>query len=171
MDNKTFYYNRLLYLFNVKLTGVFCGLLIIGCLYLSVFSQINFMLLAIITLVASYTIWNCFISKSNSQSVTIGEDKISFYALGRTDSYMIDQIQKIRIREFPTGGRMYIRINDHGLFKGRYWVHFGKFEEGKILMKKLLDIEYAIHPDSLKARARRINTEFINQRKTQNRKS
>lgn len=166
MNEKTFSYNPLQYLFNVTLTGIFCGAVVLGCIYLIVFSSISPVLLSVIALVALYTMWNCFISKSNSASVTVSDDVISFTSFGRTDTYIINDIDTIRIREFPTGGKMYIRINDYGLRKGRYWIHFSKFEDGKTLMKKLLDIEYAIHPDSLKARARTVNTNFMKLKKS-----
>lgn len=165
MNTKTFYYDKLLYFIDVKVTGIFCGIIILACLYLGIVGIVSRALVGLIALVALYTFWNCFIAKSTSQIVSINQQEIIFSALGREDHYPLTDIKKIRVREFPTGGKMYIRINNYGLNKGRYWIQFKKFNDSQELMKRVLDIEYHIHPDTLKARARRVNTEYLELKK------
>lgn len=161
MQTKIFSYDKLLFFFDVKLTGGFSGIITVVCLYLGIVGRVNRGILFFIALIAFYTFWNSFIGKCNTQQVKISETTLSFESLGREDSYKIDEIKKIRVREFPTGGKMYIRINDYNLLKGRYWVQFKKFNDGQDLMRQILDIEYKIHPETLKARARRVNTQYL----------
>lgn len=165
MEGKKYHYDKLLFLFDVKITGGFCLLIVFVCLYLAIRGIVNAPLMIIAAIIAFYTMWNSFIAKTNTQIVTINDQAISFYAFGREDVYELADIKKLRIREFPTGGKMYIRINDYGLMQGRYWIQFKKFSDGPELFKKFLDIEYELHPDTLKARARRVNTEYLEMEK------
>ena len=56
---------------------------------------------------------------------------------------------------------MYIRINDSSLFKGRYWLQTRVMTDGRELFQRICDLEFRIHPDTLKARARRVNSEYL----------
>ena len=51
-------------------------------------------------------------------------------------------------------------MNGGGLLKGRYWLNTRNYNDGQELFRLLLDMEYEKHPESLKARARRVNTEY-----------
>lgn len=165
MEEKKYHYDKLLFFFDVKLTGGFCIFIILACGYLGFTGMMNRIFLALIALIAFYTVWNCFAAKSTTEVLAISDEAVSFYSLGREDCYPIQDIKRIRIREFPSGGKMYIRINDYGLLKGRYWVQFKKFDEGQEMFRRLLDLEYKLHPDTLKARARRVNTEYLEMEK------
>ena len=117
-------------------------------------------LLLIVILVAGYTAWNTFIAISNPQKVTIADDFVSFSAYGRTDSFELAELDRFMIREFPSAGKMYIRINQAGIFKGRYWLYTMMFSDGQELFRKLLEIERNIHPDSLKTQAYRSSVKY-----------
>jgi hypothetical protein len=65
------------------------------------------------------------------------------------------------IREFPSSGKMYLRVGKTTLLHGRYWLQTKVFTDGRELFQALLDIEYAKNPDTIKARARRVNTEYL----------
>lgn len=163
-------YDKLLYFFDVKLTGVFCIFIIFATMYIGTKGYLNRNLLLFIDLIAFYTIWNSFISKSNTEVVAFTDTYLSFNSLGREDKYELNTIKQIRIREFPSAGRMYIRINDYGMLKGRYWIQFKKFEHGNELFRKLIDIEFKLNPDSLKSRARKVNTKYIELEKREHQK-
>jgi len=117
-------------------------------------------LLAIVLVVTGYTFWNTFISISNPQKVFISDDLINFSAYGRTDSYDLCEINRFVIREFPSAGKMYIRVNRAGPLTGRYWLHTMMFNDGKELFHRLLEIERNIHPDSLKAQAYKTSVKY-----------
>lgn len=157
---KEYTYNDKSFLMEVTITGLFCGFITIVCLILACLGFLSG-LMVFIAIVAGYSFWNCFISKSNSQKVILDDDYISFKTYNREDRFAFNDIKRLRIREFPTSGKMYIRINDSTAFKGRYWIQTKVFSDGNELFRKLLDIEYEMHPDTLKARARRVNTEYM----------
>jgi hypothetical protein len=81
-------------------------------------------------------------------------------SFNRTDDYHLSQLKSFKIREFPTAGKMYLRMDGGGLLKGRYWLNTKNYNDGQELFRLLLDMEYEKHPESLKARARRVNTEY-----------
>jgi len=161
---KTYTYDKTRYLISVTITGIFCVLL---CLFALVMIALNKMrpLMALVLLVAGYTAFNYFVAKSTPSIVKINDKAISFYAFGREDTYPLKGLKQLTIREFPSNLKMYIRIGDYGLYKGRYWVQGKMFEDGKEMFRKLLDIEYKLFPNTLKARARTTNTEYIEAKK------
>lgn len=119
---------------------------------------------------AVYQAWNTFAAIANPEKVTIGPDAIEFSAWGRTDRYARAELTQFRVREFPSSGKMYVRVNDHNLLHGRYWLQTNVMEgdngePGTQLFHEIIDIEYQLHPDTIKARARRVNTEYIESEK------
>lgn len=157
---KEYYYDKKNFGRQVTLTGIFAIAIAVICL-IGILMGRQPGLLVVAIIVATYTAWNSFISNSNPEKVVIADDYISFSSFGREDKYMLDQLEMFRLREFPTAGKIFIRVNKAGIFKGRYWVHTWHFNDGKELFTRLLDMEYALHPDTLKAKARRVNTEYI----------
>lgn len=157
---KEYNFDKKVYSVQITLTGVFCIAIALFCAY-SMITTGTIGIYAIGALVAIYTAWNDFVSISNPEKVTLADDYIAFTAYGREHKYMREDIEEFRLREFPSAGKIYIRLNKSNIFKGRYWVHCKLFDDGEELFTRLRDMEYEIHPDSLKAKARTVNTEYI----------
>lgn len=158
---KVYTYNKTAFFMQVKFTGIFClGVAVIALI--SAISGYLSGLMVFISVVALYQVWNTFVSHSNPEQVILDDDTITFASFQKEDRYVVSEMKQLRIREFPSSGKMYIRIDDANLFHGRYWIQSSQFNDGKELFKALLDIEYKKHPDTLKARARSVNTEYIN---------
>ena len=167
--NKTFTYIKRFFVIEVILTGLISlGALIVCPLmaYRGVLPPVMIML----AIAAFYQVWNTFIAIANPEKVTITDDSIIFSCWGREDKYPFSELAEFRVREFPTAGKMYIRINNHNLFHGRYWLQTNQMTDGKELFRLICDMEYQIHPDTIKARARRINTEYLENEKNKNTK-
>ncbi len=156
----TYTYMKRYFLIEVQLTAVISALALILCTVWA-FMGIYPPLMVLIDIAAFYQLWNTFVAIANPREVTLTDEEISFSCWGRTESYRIDELKEFRVREFPTAGKMYIRVNDHNIFHGRYWLQTQQMTNGKELFQRIQDLEYAIHPDTLKARARRVNTEYI----------
>jgi len=124
-------------------------------------------LMAIVLMVCWYTVFNTFIAKCTPNKVVINKNYLAFYIDEKETRYPLKSIKYLKIREFPSALKMYIRINDYGLMNGRYWIQGRRFDEGKELFHQLLDIEYSLFPNTLKAQARRTNTEFLEKKKNQ----
>lgn len=104
--------------------------------------------------IAAYTVWETFISLSNPSKIAISDEGITFYAYGREHSYLWKDIEMFRIKEFPGARKLFIRINGAGFLKGRYWLHCYYFNDSDELYGRMVDKEYQIHPNTVKAWAR-----------------
>ena len=153
-----FKYNRLLYLFDVIITGIVA----IGAFIASlVYFHSNLSLLLLIGIVCIYTIWNSFVSKVHPEKIVIKENEIVFESFNSKDRYYIDGTDRFPLREFPSSGKLYLRIGNEQLQKGRYWINTKNYNNGKELFQLFRDLDYKINPDSLKSKARRVNTEYL----------
>lgn len=153
-----FKYNRLLYLFDVIITGIVA----IGAFIASlVYFHSNLSLLLLIGIVCIYTIWNSFVSKVHPEKIVIKENEIVFESFNSKDRYYIDGTDRFQLREFPSSGKLYLRIGNEQLQKGRYWINTKNYNNGKELFQLFRDLDYKINPDSLKSKARRVNTEYL----------
>ena len=153
-----FKYNRLLYLFDVIITGIVA----IGAFIASlVYFHSNLSLLLLIGIVCIYTIWNSFVSKVHPEKIVIKENEIVFESFNSKDRYYIDGTCRFQLREFPSSGKLYLRIGNEQLQKGRYWINTKNYNNGKELFQLFRDLDYKINPDSLKSKARRVNTEYL----------
>ena len=153
-----FKYNRLLYLFDVIITGIVA----IGAFIASlVYFHSNLSLLLLIGIVCIYTIWNSFVSKVHPEKIVIKENEIVFESFNSKDRYYIDGTDRFQLREFQSSGKLYLRIGNEQLQKGRYWINTKNYNNGKELFQLFRDLDYTINPDSLKSKARRVNTEYL----------
>ena len=153
-----FKYNKLLYLFDVIITGIVA----IGAFIASlVYFHSNLSLLLLIGIVCIYTIWNSFVSKVHPEKIVIKENEIVFESFNSKDRYYIDGTDRFQLREFPSSGKLYLRIGNEQLQKGRYWINTKNYNNGKELFQLFRDLDYKINPDSLKSKARRVNTEYL----------
>lgn len=153
-----FKYNRVLYLFDVIITGIVA----IGAFIASlVYFYSNLSLLLLVGIVCIYTMWNSFVSKVHPEKIVIKENEIVFESFNSKDRYYIDGTDRFQLREFPSSGKLYLRIGNAKFQKGRYWINTKNYNNGKELFKLFRDLDYKINPDSLKSKARRVNTEYL----------
>jgi hypothetical protein len=152
-----------LYLFDVTLPGILSGVVFIVCLYQVLSSQVYVSMYSLVALVAAYTVINSFLTLSNPQKIVFENGTIQFKAFNQTHRYVISDIKSFNVREFPSGGLIYLRI-DQKFPKGRYWIRTHKHEDGKELFQRILDLDYKLNPDSLKSYAKRTSVKAKNMR-------
>ena len=153
-----FKYNRLLYLFDVIITGIVAiGAFIVSLVYF----HSNLSLLLLVGIVCIYTMWNAFVSKVHPEKIVIKENEIVFESFNSKAQYYIDGSDRFQLREFPSSGKLYLRIGNEQLQKGRYWINTKNYNNGKELFEIFRDLDYKINPESLKSKARRVNTEYL----------
>lgn len=157
---KTYTYIRRYFAIEVIATGIIALVALVVC---PLFAARNIMtgIMLVLVIPAAYQVWNTFVAIANPETVTLADEFIEFGAWGRHDRYELSDVHEFRVREFPTAGKMYVRINGGGLLHGRYWLQTRVMSDGRELFERICDMEYAMHPDSLKAHARRVNGEYL----------
>lgn len=156
----TYSYLKRYFFIEVTLTGIVCLAALLVCPYLA-YRGIVPGIMIVLMVPAAYQVWNTFVAIANPQTVEIDDEAIAFSAWGRTDRYAWNDVTSFRVREFPSAGKIYIRINNSGLLRGRYWLQTRVMTDGRELFQRICDLEYKIHPDTLKARARKVNSEYL----------
>ena len=162
MEPKTYTYKEPYFTMEVKVEGAFCVFILLACIWLAYTNAFNMWGLYVVFGVAAfYQVWNTFVARCYSHSVVLEDDAISFELFGKTQKYQLSELKEFRVREYPSSGKMYLRVGDHNALHGRFWLSTKVFNDGRELFDRIRDLEYRIHPDTLKARARRTNEEYV----------
>ena len=88
-----------------------------------------------------FSLWVVFdhvVALAHPESIAIDETQIALSSFGRTHTYLWSEVHKLRIKRLASG-TLYVRINDGGLLKGRYWIPVYKFPQKEPLTKALID--------------------------------
>ncbi len=154
---KKYVYKKDRFFIRVTLVGIIC--IIMGIYNIYLIAKGATILNLIIVIVCIYQIFNTFFSLSNPEEVYIDDHRITFKAYGQVHTYDFKQIYDFRVKEFPQAKKVYVRINknQNNLLKGRYWVFCLYFNDADELFQWFLDKEYQMHPETVKAHARRSN--------------
>lgn len=148
---KKYIYEKKFFNTEVTLVAILCGLLLIASV-IAMIMQFYFWIALVIFLVCAYQLINTFVSNSNPEIITIDENSISFKSFNKEDKYLFKEIDSFKVRELA-GGKMYIRINEPSLKKGRYWVNAYRMNDKDELIEFVRQFEIKKHPNSLKAQA------------------
>ncbi|MBR4461811.1 MAG: hypothetical protein IKS51_04450 [Erysipelotrichaceae bacterium] len=163
MKQKTYVYREVLYRRKVKFTGAYAGVLGLAAAGYFLFMGMNFLLIPVMV-VCFYTYWETYVSLANPQEIVIDDRAITFRACGKEHTYLWKDIYNFRVKEFVTARKIFLRINKADMRRGRYWINCMYFNDTDELYMFLRDKEYEIHPDSMKAIARRTNEEEFKER-------
>lgn len=136
---------------SVTFTGIFCLLVALYSLFMLLQGNYLFWLFLLVGL---YQFFNTFITVSNPQEVVIEEDAISFSAYGKTHRYLFSEITSLRVKELDLHKKLYLRINEGSLTKGRYWIVCKNMNDGAELWDYLAWLEYQKEPGQLKFQSR-----------------
>lgn len=145
-------FQKSVYMRKVTVIGIFC---LVVALYSCVMLLMGQPLFWILLLISLYQAFNTFVSLSNPSEVTLTEDTLAFSAYGKTHSYKLADIKSFRVKELDRYHKMYVRVNDGGLLRGRYWLNCREMEGGRELWDRLAYLEYEKEPDQIKFRAYR----------------
>ena len=153
---KKYYYNKTRYAVRVLGIGYFAIFLCLYGLYRTFTTGLSIANCALI-LIDLYIIYETFITCANPNEVIISDKKIIFKDPRHKDEYYWSDIKDFRVKELPDRKQVYIRINkdNFNFFKGRYWVYCLYFNDCDELYKYICAKELEIHPDTIKAYARR----------------
>lgn len=162
MQTKTYTYREPYFTIEVIGEGTFSLLILVACAWLMLINAFGMGgFFAVFGAAALYQAWNTFVARCYAHAVTLDDATISFELFGREQSYSLSELDEFRVREYPSSGKMYLRVGNHNALHGRFWLSTKSFEDGDELFKRIRDLEYQIHPDTLKAHARRNNEEYV----------
>ncbi len=152
-------YDSKRYLLSVTIPGFFMILILIYALFNN---YINFSvnIYSLLIIVCTYSIFNTFISSSTPKEIIIDSKCIHFISFMTTHKYEIKDIEKIRIREFYNK-KIYLKINDGSLFKGRYWIRTNMFNNSIELYDYFVELEEYLYPESLKFRNKALKNKRV----------
>ncbi|ENZ9536760.1 TPA: hypothetical protein OLX94_003278 [Clostridioides difficile] len=156
---KKYKYDSKRYLLSVTIPGFFMILILIYALFNN-YTNFNLNIYSLLIIVCTYGIFNTFISSSNPKKIIIDSKCIHFTSFMTTHKYEIKDIEKIRIREFYNK-KIYLKINDGNLFRGRYWIRTNMFNNSIALYSYFIELEECLYPDSLKFRNKKFENKNI----------
>lgn len=159
---KTYEFENPYYTIEVPVTIAFCIVVLVWCGYQAV--QGTYFapaILGIFSIAAVYQIWNLAVSHAYPRYVHLDGESITFELWGREDRFDYATLESFLVRSNAQNGKMFIRAGKTTAFKGRYWISTKKYTNGKELFDEVDAIEMAVHPDMLKARARRDNGTYM----------
>lgn len=156
---KTYTYLEPYFTIEVTATTAFCALVVVAVAYLMVHGGfwLSDGVLALFGVAAIYQVWNVVVSRANPRTVTYDEggDTLEFSLYKVTHSYHVPELKSLLVRSNPQSGIMFLRVGEPTPLRGRYWVPTRLFSDGKELFDLILDLEYRVDPNSLRAQARR----------------
>lgn len=153
---KKYNYNSKRYLFKVLIPAWIGGFVAIYSLLKIITSSSGWYWWAGFA-VGLYTFWEVYISLSNPSSIEISDKEISFISFQKKHTYRFSEIKSFKVKEFHLVRKVFVRINNPGYLKGRYWVNCLQFNDTEELYQTFRDLEYKLDPNGLKARIRKGN--------------
>ena len=160
--SKTYTFEDPIYTVEVPVTTAVCAVAIFYCAWHAVVGDLLSPALMLFFMVAAiYQVWNVLVSAAYPKHVVVDDESISFVSMTRTDRYVLSEIKNLYLRANARNGRLFIRIDDPTIFRGRYWVNTQDFTDGRELFEFVVDLECKVNPEGLRARARRNNEEYL----------
>lgn len=122
-------YDARRYFFDVTLVaGVGAVVFLAGCVIVAAGMPAVLAMLAAV--VGLYAAFNTFIAHCYPHRIGLNEGCFTVESFGRTDTYAIDDIKRLSIREDRRHQRLYVRINGGGAIRGRYFLNCDQMAGG-----------------------------------------
>lgn len=148
----TYEYDSNVYFRKITVTAGFCAFIFAYAVFQLVAGENPFLWVGALV-VSGYFVWETFISIANPSKVEVDEKGITFSAYKKSHHYDWAEVRKFKCKPLASGTKMFVRINEAGIFKGRYWVNCYYYSDGEELFKFLFHKEVEIDPQGLKAKA------------------
>lgn len=154
--SKTYTFQEPYYTIEVPITTVVCGVAVVWCVWRAIVGG-GFLtppLYLMFAVAGVYQVWNVCVSHAYPHHVVVDDESVSFCTKGgHADRYELAEVSAISVRGNARNGRMFIRMNEPTLQRGRYWIGSQDFSDGRELFDWFIDLECTVHPDGLRARS------------------
>lgn len=149
---RTYEYDSGVFARKITFTAGFCALIFTYSIFNLITGKSPILWLAA-AVVSGYFVWETFVSIANPSKVEIDDKGITFSAYKKSHHYDWAEINKFKSKPLSSGTKMFVRINDAGIFRGRYWVNCYYFNNGEELAKFLFKKEMEVEPEGLRAKS------------------
>ena len=160
--SKTYTFEDPYFTVEVPVTTAVCAVAAVWCTYHAIRGDfLTPALLLFFVAAGIYQVWNVLVSAAYPHHVIVDDESISFCLYNRCDRYVVDEITDLHVRANVRNGRLFIRIDNPTIFRGRYWVNTQDFTDGRELFDYVVDLECKVNPEGLRAKAMRSNEEYL----------
>ncbi|MPW26992.1 hypothetical protein GC105_14500 [Alkalibaculum sp. M08DMB] len=160
MIMKVYEYDKKRYVVSIILPNIIVmGLIFIYSLYNN-FKFIGVNIFTLLLFVSIYTLFNTLISLSYPSKIVDTGSEYQFHAFGRKHVFKKKDIENIKIRELAAT-RMYIRINNGSILRGRFWIKYSFYSNGEEFNDNIHALEKELNPKSLKYKNHNTKKEIL----------
>ena len=102
-----------------------------------------------IILASCYELFNIYIAGVKPLEIELDNQRLVLRGYRKEDIYEIQDLKYMMTKELANR-RLYLRINNYSLFRGRYWIDTKSYENSENLYLNLMELERLICPNQLK---------------------
>ena len=144
----TYKYDKKKYFITVTLTSIFIIFLLIYAVIKNILN-FNVNIYTFIILASCYELFNIYIAGVKPLEIELDNQRLVLRGYRKEDIYEIQDLKYMMTKELANR-RLYLRINNYSLFRGRYWIDTKSYENSENLYLNIMELERLICPNQLK---------------------
>ena len=141
-------YDKKKYFITVTLTSIFIVLLLIYAVIKNIL-DFNINIYTFIILASCYELFNIYIAGVKPLEIDLDSHRFILRGYRKEDIYEIQDLKYMMTQELANK-KLYLRINQYSLFRGRYWIDTKSYENSENLYLNIMELERLICPNQLK---------------------
>ena len=141
-------YDKKKYFITVTLTSIFIVLLLIYAVIKNIL-DFNINIYTFIILASCYELFNIYIAGVKPLEIDLDSHRFILRGYRKEDIYEIQDLKYMMTKELANK-KLYLRINQYSLFRGRYWIDTKSYENSENLYLNIMELERLICPNQLK---------------------
>ena len=141
-------YDKKKYFITVTLTSIFIVLLLIYAVIKNIL-DFNINIYTFIILASCYELFNIYIAGVKPLEIDLDSHRFILRGYRKEDIYEIQDLKYMITKELANK-KLYLRINQYSLFRGRYWIDTKSYENSENLYLNIMELERLICPNQLK---------------------
>lgn len=146
-------YDSKKYFIKVIFSSVFISFLMIYAIIKNIMN-FNLNIYTFIIIASLYELFNVYIAMCKPVEIEMNDESLIFRAFNKEQKYEIKDLKYMMTKELANR-KLYLRINNYSLCRGRYWIDTKSYENNQELYINLMELERKINPNQLKYNSRR----------------
>lgn len=161
---KTYTYNPQRYFLAVIAPIILMSVIIIWAINGLLSEQSNSLHMISVIVVPIILLSSVF-GANKPKDIVISNKGLEFKGFGRVHIYDYEDIYSVKIKEYMFIDKVYIRINNGKLLRGRYWVDLFQFNDYEELREKFRELEIEYHPEREKYQKKKVNYKKLSEKR------